>query len=119
MGPNAVFHTCVEVFVDGAFAGEPINDRDLIPLLGRAVSTALLVVPVWIGGGQGVGGTLTEVESIQKYCSDTTIHPCTQDIGFFDPRVTSDERRCTQFAERRREVLGRNVAWRNEFWGLV
>ena len=52
-GPNTVFYICVEVFVDGPFAGEPINDRDLIPLLGPAVDTAcsgveltLLVVPV-------------------------------------------------------------------------
>ena len=52
-GPNTVFYICVEVFVDGPFAGEPINDRDLIPLLGPAVNTAcsgveltLLVVPV-------------------------------------------------------------------------
>ena len=52
-GPNTVFYICVEVFVDGPFAGEPINDRDLIPLLGPAVNSAcsgveltLLVVPV-------------------------------------------------------------------------
>ena len=52
-GPNTVFYIFVEVFVDGPFAGQPINDRDLIPLLGPAVDTAcsrieltLLVVPV-------------------------------------------------------------------------
>lgn len=51
-GPNTVFYICVEVFLDGPFAGQPINDRDLIPLLGPEVNTAcngveltLLVVP--------------------------------------------------------------------------
>ena len=42
--------------------------------------------------------------------NDTTIHPYTQNVKVFGQRVTGDERRCTQFAERRWEVLGGNVA---------
>ena len=53
-GPNTVFYVCVEVFNNGGpYDGQPINDRDLIPLLGPAVNPTcngvpltLLVVPV-------------------------------------------------------------------------
>ena len=38
----------------------------------------------------------------------TTIHLYTQYVQVFGQRVRSDERRCKQFAERRREVLGGN-----------
>ena len=54
-GPNTVFYMCTIVFDGGPYDGEPVNDNDLIPLLGPAVDTSaacngvlltLLVVPV-------------------------------------------------------------------------
>ena len=54
-GPNTLFYICTIVFLDGPFEGEPVNDNDLIPLLGPAVDTSdackgveltLKVVPV-------------------------------------------------------------------------
>ena len=54
-GPNTVFFVCTLVFPDGPIAGEPVNDNDLVPLLGPAVDTSsacngvpltLKVVPV-------------------------------------------------------------------------
>lgn len=54
-GPNTVFFVCTLVFPDGPFQSQPVNDNDLVPLLGPAVDLSpacngvpltLKVVPV-------------------------------------------------------------------------
>ena len=57
-GRDTVFYFCAEIFETGQFAGQPVNERDVLLLLGREVDGECDGVPFRVmevpveGGGK-------------------------------------------------------------------